>query len=111
RRRRSHPRRVRRIRARVSMLIANNRGARTSACSTLERMRDIFGPRNIYAQLQRHMDREQEARNQAIVEKASRLKIPLLATNGAAYARADQRELLDILTCVRNKTTIDTAGR
>src|SRR5712691_5284539 len=37
---------------------------------------EIFGPRNLYAQLQRHMDREQEARNQAIVEKARRLKIP-----------------------------------
>src|SRR5713101_1435202 len=31
---------------------------------------EIFGPRNVYAQLQRHMDRKQEARNQAIVEKA-----------------------------------------
>jgi error-prone DNA polymerase len=72
---------------------------------------EIFGPRHIYAQLQRHMDREQEARNQAIVEKARSLKIPLLATNGAQYARADQREILDILTCVRNKVTIDTAGR
>src|SRR5690242_9123133 len=41
---------------------------------------DIFGSRNLYAQLQRHMDREQEARNQAMVEKARSLRIPLLAT-------------------------------
>src|SRR6266436_4910139 len=72
---------------------------------------EIFGPRHLYAQLQRHMDRKQEARNQAIVEKARSLKIPLLATNGAQYAHAEQREILDILTCVRNKTTIDAAGR
>src|SRR5438046_2128665 len=42
----------------------------------------IFGPRHLYAQLQRHMDRHQEARNQAMVDKARRLHIPLLATNG-----------------------------
>ncbi len=71
----------------------------------------IFGSRNVYAQLQRHLDRDQEARVQATVENARRLKIPLLATNAPQYARADQREILDILTCVRNKTTIDSAGR
>src|SRR6184192_623630 len=36
----------------------------------LERLRDIFGPRNVYAQLQRHMDRRQEAQNQATIEEA-----------------------------------------
>src|SRR5205085_6164785 len=67
--------------------------------------------RNVYAQVQRHFDREQETCNQAVIEQARRLKIPLLATNGVQYARADQREILDILTCVRNKVTIDEAGR
>src|SRR5262249_26275179 len=69
------------------------------------------GPRNLYAQLQRHMDREQEACNQAIVEKARSLRIPLLATNGVAYARAEERQILDVLTCIRNHVTIDAAGR
>ena len=41
---------------------------------------------NVYAELQRHYHREEEARNQAIVERARRLGIPLVATNGAAYA-------------------------
>ena len=41
-----------------------------------EALIDTFGKRNIYAELQRHMDREEEARNQAIVEKARRLGIP-----------------------------------
>src|SRR5438477_7357725 len=36
----------------------------------LEPLHEIFGSRNLYAQLQRHMDRKQEARNQAMVEKA-----------------------------------------
>jgi error-prone DNA polymerase len=71
------------------------------------RLLDIFGKHNVYAELQRHQHRQQEARNQAIVECG----LPLVATNGVAYATAERRELLDVLTCVRQKTTLETAGR
>jgi error-prone DNA polymerase len=76
-----------------------------------EELAGIFGKRNLYAELQRHMDRHEEARNQAIVEKARRLGIPLVATNGVCYASPRQREVLDALTCVREKTTLKNAGR
>ena len=76
-----------------------------------ERLLDIFGRGNVYAELQRHFDREEEARNQAIVDRARRLGIPLAATNGVAYAIPPQRELLDVFTCVRKKVKLETAGR
>ncbi|MGA3043561.1 MAG: error-prone DNA polymerase, partial [Bryobacteraceae bacterium] len=76
-----------------------------------ETLAGIFGKRNLYAELQRHMDRHEEARNQAIVEKARRLGLPLVATNGVCYAQPRQREVLDVLTCVREKTTLKIAGR
>ena len=76
-----------------------------------ETLAGIFGKRHLYAELQRHMDRHEEARNQAIVEKARRLGIPLVATNGVCYATPRQREVLDVLTCVREKVTLKTAGR
>ena len=76
-----------------------------------ETLAGIFGKRHLYAELQRHMDRHEEARNQAIVEKARRLGIPLVATNGVCYASPRQREVLDVLTCVREKVTLKTAGR
>jgi error-prone DNA polymerase len=76
-----------------------------------ERLLDIFGAHNVYAELQRHYDRDEEARNQAVVEKARRLAIPLVATNGVAYATPPQRELLDVFTCIRQKVTLATAGR
>jgi error-prone DNA polymerase len=37
--------------------------------------------------------------------------IPLIATNDALYAVPDTRPLHDILTCIREKTTIEKAGR
>jgi error-prone DNA polymerase len=76
-----------------------------------ERVLDIFGRGNVYAEIQRHYSREEEARNQATVERARRLGIPLVATNGAAYATPGRRELLDVFTCVRNKVTLAAAGR
>jgi error-prone DNA polymerase len=76
-----------------------------------ERLLEIFGRGNVYAELQRHYNREEEARNQRTVERARRLGIPLVATNGVAYAAPPQRELLDVFACVRHKVTLATAGR
>src|SRR5579863_3017208 len=67
-----------------------------------ERLLEIFGPQHLYAELQRHYQREEEAHNQATVDRARHLGIPLVATNGVAYASPGQRELLDVFTCVRN---------
>src|SRR4030095_8453067 len=65
----------------------------------------------VSAELQRHFSREEEARNQGVIEIARRLGLPLLATNEARHAVPEQRELLDVLTCVRKKTRLDSAGR
>src|SRR3954454_928974 len=76
-----------------------------------ERLYEIFGPHHLYAELQRHCHREEEAENQALIERARSLGIPLVATNGVAYAVPQQRELLDVFTCVRNHVSLATAGR
>ena len=76
-----------------------------------ERLLEIFGPRHLYAELQRHYHREEEAHNQATVERARRLGIPIVATNGVTYAAPAQRELLDVFTCVRHHVTLMDAGR
>lgn len=77
----------------------------------LDRLTHIFGVGNVYLEIQRHYHRDQEARSQRIIELAASTGLPLLATNGACYARPEQRPLQDVLTCVRHKTTIAKAGR
>jgi error-prone DNA polymerase len=72
---------------------------------------DLFGRKNVYVELQRHFCREEEARNQAAVEIARKLSLPLLATNGVCHALPDERELLDVFTCIRNHQVLATAGR
>jgi error-prone DNA polymerase len=70
-----------------------------------------FGRENVYVELQRHCSREEENRNQAAVAIARKCKLPLLATNGVSYARPQQREVLDVFTCIHHHRTLATAGR
>ncbi len=78
---------------------------------TLEGLVRTFGRENVYVELQRHFDREEEARNQAVMELARRLQLPLVATNGTCHATLAQRQVLDVFTCLHHKTTLAGAGR
>jgi error-prone DNA polymerase len=71
---------------------------------------DLFGQKNVYAELQRHFDREEEARNHLVIELARRNRLPLLATNGVCYAIAARREVADVFTCIRHHVRLETAG-
>ncbi|HEX5602584.1 MAG TPA: error-prone DNA polymerase, partial [Pyrinomonadaceae bacterium] len=78
---------------------------------TTEWLIDLFGKKNVYAELQRHLDREEEARNHLMIEIARRNRLPLLATNGVCHATPGQREVADVFTCIRNHVRLETAGR
>jgi error-prone DNA polymerase len=77
----------------------------------LERLLGIFGKSNLYIEVQRHYDRREEGRNQRLLALALSYRLPLLATNAPRYARAEQREILDVFTCIRNHTRLDLAGK
>jgi error-prone DNA polymerase len=87
------------------------RGGYDAALREIGRLVHIFGPRNVYVELQRHFEREQEHCNQAAVRIARTLHLPLLATNGVSYATPYEREVLDVLTTIRHHCTLETAGR
>jgi error-prone DNA polymerase len=77
---------------------------------TLEKLRRI-APGRLWLGLSmpRHgSDARQAAR---LAATAKTLGVPLLATNDALYASPEQRPLHDVLTCVREGTTIHAAGR
>lgn len=90
---------------------ALERGGMAAATECVEKLCRTFGRDNVYVELQRHFSRREEAHNRAAVEIARKLKLPLLATNGVAYARPGRREVLDVFTCIRHHRTLETAGR
>jgi len=81
------------------------------ARKNIEKLTALFGKKNVYVELQRHCDPIEERRNQTAVRLAETLGLPLLATNGVRYARAPEREILDVFTCIRNHCKLETAGR
>ncbi|MBS1876353.1 MAG: error-prone DNA polymerase [Acidobacteria bacterium] len=85
--------------------------ARGAGPDCIAQLTDIYGSGNVYAELQRHLSREEEARNQAVVALSESHGLPLLATNGVRHATRADRELFDVLTCVHHHTTIAEAGR
>ena len=86
-------------------------GGMQAAMECVQQLCTLLGKDNVYVELQRHFDREEEARNQAAMEVARKLRLPLLATNGVCYAQPAQRQLLDVFTCIRNHRILATAGR
>ena len=87
------------------------RGGTAAGAECVGQLCALFGRHNVYVELQRHLSRAEEARNQAALEIARKLSLPLLATNGVCHARPRQREVLDTFTCIRHHRTLGTAGR
>ncbi len=75
-----------------------------------DRLRTIFGAANLYIDLQRHLDAGEERLNRKLAALAAAMKIPIVASNDVCHAGAD-RKLLDVMTCIRLKTTLEEAGR
>jgi error-prone DNA polymerase len=98
-------------------LLPASGGGRATATSAgldagrLARLAAAFGPDRVRLDVQRHRRRAQEAANQALLDLGGALGLKAVATNGVRHATASGRALLDVLTCIREKRTLATAGR
>jgi len=90
---------------------ALQQGGIDEARRQIDQLIGIFGHKNVYVELQRHFQREEESRNRAAIDIADSLHLPLLATNGVCYAAPKARELCDAFTAIRHHRTLSTTGR
>jgi len=81
------------------------------APQVIEDLRHLFGPGNVFLEIQRHRVRGEERANKIRIDLARHFGLPLLATNGVLYASEAERPILDVFTCIRNHTHLDVAGR
>ncbi len=86
-------------------------GGESKGRECVKQLTELFGPSNVYVELQRHGSRAEEARNQAAIRIAESLQLPVLATNGVRYATQYEREVLDVFTAVHHHVSLDKAGR
>jgi len=71
----------------------------------------VFGRANVYIEVQRHLLRDEEADNRALIDLAGTFHVPIVATNGVRFSDPAERPLFDVLTCIRHKTDLAQAGR
>ena len=86
------------------------RGDRHGVGGLIGRLVGIFGQKNVCLEVQRHLLRDEEHDNQALLAMASAYHVPIVATNGVRFARESDRPLYDVVTCIRHKTTLARAG-
>jgi error-prone DNA polymerase len=75
----------------------------------LKEYREVFGG-DLYLAASRSYNGADAKRLYRLSQLTARLEIPLVATNDVHYHAPARRELQDVLTCTREKCTIQTAG-
>ncbi len=79
--------------------------------SQLRRIKQALGPRTRLYLAARHSYRgDDRARIEACAQLAKRVNLPFVATNAVLYHAPHRRQLQDVLSCIREKTTIHAAG-
>jgi error-prone DNA polymerase len=91
-------------------LVALLRGDDTLSAEALDRARAIFGER-LWVDVSRHPERRAAAAERRAVALAEAARVPIVASGDVRFARPAGRRLLDAFTCLREKTTLDRAGR
>ncbi len=76
------------------------RGHPRRAARALRRLRDLFGPHNLYVEIQHHLRRGDDLLLGALVDLARREELPLVATNEVYYARRGGHRLRDVLVAI-----------
>ncbi|HEV3091189.1 MAG TPA: error-prone DNA polymerase [Candidatus Cybelea sp.] len=83
---------------------ALERGSRAAA-EEAAALAAIFDGR-FYFELQQHLTAQETQRNLQLVRLAQRVKLPYVATNAVVYAAGDDALVADVLSCVRDGTTV-----
>ena len=79
---------------------------------SLDRLASIYGRGNLYIELQRHQQRDEECRNQSLLDLASASAFAGDCDQWRALRGNEKdREMLDVFTAIRHHTTLDQAGR
>jgi error-prone DNA polymerase len=86
------------------------RADRNQAESQLRKIIRAFGSGQVYIELQRHRVPNEELIHEGLIELATAQGVPLVATNGVRYAEPWGCDVLDVFTCIRQHTYLDSAG-
>jgi error-prone DNA polymerase len=80
---------------------------REEALTAAAEYASLFGARNFYIELQHHLNHDDTKLCGQLTDIAGRLGLPVVASNNVHYAVREDFRLHDVLTCIRNRVTLD----
>ena len=89
------------------LLINDVKGAKAAAGW----YREVFGKENFYLEIMDNGLPEQNRANLGLMELASQMDIPLVATNDCHYLNRTDKEMHDVLLCLQTGKTLDDPNR
>ncbi|MGI9464023.1 MAG: DNA polymerase III subunit alpha, partial [Aestuariivirgaceae bacterium] len=92
----------------VNQALVRGQGAR--ARDQLMLLGELFGDR-LYVELQRHSAEEEQLAEPGLIDLAYELELPLVATNEAYFATADDFEAHDALLCIAGGDVVSAEDR
>jgi len=84
-------------------------GDEAGAAVALRGLREIFGADHVWVEAQRYGAPDDGRVLYGLAELARRAGLPLVATGNAHYAHARDRDLQDVMTCIRHRVPLDQA--
>ena len=72
------------------------------ALAALATLRELFGPHNVYVELQQHLQPGDAALVARLAHLARRARLPIIATNDVHYAQRSGSRLQDVLVAIRH---------
>ncbi|HUP82774.1 MAG TPA: PHP domain-containing protein, partial [Candidatus Limnocylindria bacterium] len=85
-------------------------GDRDGAADVLRRLAKVFGADNFFVELQHHLLPDDDWLVGESVDLANAAGLPVVVTNDAHYATVAERELQDVLVCIKHGKTLDESA-
>jgi DNA polymerase-3 subunit alpha len=97
------------LKGEVAQQIVRDRGE--LAAANLRRLRDIFGEKNLFVEVQENGVPDQKKANVGLVALARELSLPLVATGDVHYLTPEDAKVQDVLVCINTGKVLSDENR
>jgi error-prone DNA polymerase len=87
------------------------KGEKEKAIETTQRYGTLFGCDCFYIEIENHLTPDDKHLSLQLIDLAKTLGLNTVATNNVHYASRDRHTLHDVLTCIKNRVSLDNSGR
>jgi error-prone DNA polymerase len=87
------------------------KGEKEKALETAQRYGTVFGCDNFYIEIENHLTPDDKHLSLQLIDLAQKLNLNTVVTNNVHYASRERHTLHDVLTCIKNRVSLDRSGQ